>query len=314
MMVMKRMIVPALLLLIMMAACKEKTETTASGYTFKFVKKSGAPIAKPGEVLIMSMAIVDQKDSAWYDNRKTDYPELVRIQDEMLRSGEHGVVESFRLLAKGDSILFPMKAKDLFTMVWRMPVPEYVDPESTFTFQIGCMDVTDEPGAIKFRAKCDSVHNEKLKVQMEAEAKERDAREAELVEYYKVQLVKDGTIIDGFLKGKNMQAKTTESGLRYVIKKQGSGQPPVAGDYVNVKYAGQFLDGREFDSGEIPFAVGTGQVIKGWDEILMTMAPGTALTVFIPSPLAYGKYGRPPVIPQDAILQFDMELLSVKKP
>ncbi len=153
---------PVLLSLMFVTACQEKTETTASGYTFKYVKKSGEPVVKPGDVLIMSMAIVDQKDSAWYDNRKTDYPELVRIQDEMLRSGEHGVVEAFRLLAKGDSILFPMKAKDLFTMVWRMPVPQYVDPESTFTFQIGCMEVTDEPGAIKFRAKCDSIHNVKL--------------------------------------------------------------------------------------------------------------------------------------------------------
>jgi FKBP-type peptidyl-prolyl cis-trans isomerase FkpA len=299
--------------LALLFSCGSATKETPTGYKFTVVKKGDGKVVKPGEVMILSMAIVDAKDSIWYDNRTTDYPEFVKIREESVKNTEHGVAESFRMLSKGDSIAFPMSAADIFTLVWRMPVPPYVDAKSNFTFQIKCIDIMDDAGAMAFRAKCDSVHNIKEQERYAEEMKNSAARDAELASYYKEQLGKDTLIIDNYLKSKGMRAKTTASGLRYIIKKNGSGQPPQTGDYVNVKYAGQTLDGKEFDSGEIPFAANQGAVIKGWDEIILLMKPGTALTVFIPSPLGYGKFGSPPVIMPDAVLMFDMELVSIQK-
>ncbi len=300
--------------LTVLVSCGPETKQTPTGYKFSMVKNGDGKVAKPGEVVIVSLAIVDSKDSIWYDNRKTDYPEMVKIQDETAKAGEFGIAESFRMLSKGDSVAFPMKAKDIFTMVWRMPVPTYVDPESLFTFQMKCVDIMDDSAAMKFRAKCDSIHNEKEKVRYAEEMKAAAAREAELTAYYKEQLGKDTVIIDNWLKNKNVKALRTASGLRYVIKKQGSGASPVTGDFCNVRYSGQLLDGKEFDAGEIPFPANQGAVIKGWDEIILLMKPGMALTVYIPSPLAYGKFGSPPAIMPDAILMFDMELIDIRKP
>ena len=111
-------------------------------------------------------------------------------------------------------------------------------------------------------------------------------------------------------------AVTTSSGLRYVIKKQGTGNPPAKGTTVVVNYTGRLLvSGQKFDSsydrGEpITFAVGTGRVIKGWDEALLTMKKGEKRVLIIPPELAYGARGAGNVIPPNAWLVFDVELVN----
>ncbi|MDB5047482.1 MAG: Peptidyl-prolyl cis-trans isomerase (rotamase) - cyclophilin family, partial [Fibrobacteres bacterium] len=84
---------------------------------------------------------------------------------------------------------------------------------------------------------------------------------------------------------------------------------------VKVHYAGRLTDGKEFDNSykrgqPIDFKVGTGMVIPGWDEGIMLMQKGEKRTLIIPSNLAYGPDGRPPVIPQNATLIFDVELVD----
>ncbi|NOX79824.1 MAG: peptidylprolyl isomerase [Deltaproteobacteria bacterium] len=111
-------------------------------------------------------------------------------------------------------------------------------------------------------------------------------------------------------------AVKTSSGLRYVIKKQGTGAPPTKGTPVVVNYTGRLLiSGQKFDSsydrGEpITFAVGTGRVIKGWDEALLTMKKGEKRVLIIPPELAYGARGAGNVIPPNAWLVFDVELVN----
>jgi peptidylprolyl isomerase len=110
---------------------------------------------------------------------------------------------------------------------------------------------------------------------------------------------------------------TTKSGLKYSDEKEGTGDPAKAGDTVDVHYTGRLKDGKKFDSsldrGEpISFKLGTGRVIKGWDEGVAGMKVGGKRQLIIPSDLAYGKRGRPPVIPPDAELTFDVELMKIK--
>lgn len=111
-------------------------------------------------------------------------------------------------------------------------------------------------------------------------------------------------------------AVTTSSGLRYVIKKQGTGNPPAKGTTVVVNYTGRLLvSGRKFDSsydrGEpITFPVGIGRVIKGWDEALLAMKKGEKRVLIIPPELAYGAHGAGNVIPPNAWLVFEVELVN----
>ncbi|MCC2591541.1 peptidylprolyl isomerase [Chryseobacterium sp. MFBS3-17] len=108
----------------------------------------------------------------------------------------------------------------------------------------------------------------------------------------------------------------TASGLFYKITKTTDGKAPKAGDNVAVHYAGKLVDGTEFDSSfkrgqPLEFPVGMGRVIKGWDEGIMLLKEGETATLLIPSELGYGANGAGGVIPPNAWLVFDVELVKV---
>ena len=109
-------------------------------------------------------------------------------------------------------------------------------------------------------------------------------------------------------------AKTTASGLRYVVEKEGTGKTPLATDQVTVHYTGYLLNGSKFDSsvdrGQ-PATFGLNQVIPGWTEGLQLMKEGGKNKLIIPYQLGYGENGMPPVIPAKAWLVFDVELIKV---
>lgn len=109
----------------------------------------------------------------------------------------------------------------------------------------------------------------------------------------------------------------TPSGLRYKILQKGEGKKATQGAMVSVHYKGQLLDGTVFDSSykrkqPIDFTIGVGQVISGWDEGIQLLQVGDKARLVIPSNLAYGERGAGGVIPPNATLIFDVELMNVK--
>jgi len=109
----------------------------------------------------------------------------------------------------------------------------------------------------------------------------------------------------------------TPSGLRYKVLQEGSGKQATKGAGVSVHYKGQLVDGTVFDSSytrkkPIDFKIGVGQVISGWDEGIQLLKVGDKARFVIPSNLAYGSQGAGGVIPPDATLIFDVELMDVK--
>jgi FKBP-type peptidyl-prolyl cis-trans isomerase len=109
---------------------------------------------------------------------------------------------------------------------------------------------------------------------------------------------------------------TTPSGLKYTILKAGKGAAPKPGQEVFVHYTGTLTNGKKFDSSRdkgtpFSFKVGAGQVIPGWDEALSTMKVGERRKLTIPPKLGYGAAGAGGVIPPNATLIFDVELLKL---
>lgn len=109
---------------------------------------------------------------------------------------------------------------------------------------------------------------------------------------------------------------TTESGLQYEDIVEGPGAMPQAGQRVTVHYTGTLEDGTKFDSSRdrnrpFSFTIGVGQVIKGWDEGVASMRVGGQRKLIIPPELGYGARGAGGVIPPNATLLFDVELLRI---
>jgi FKBP-type peptidyl-prolyl cis-trans isomerase len=115
---------------------------------------------------------------------------------------------------------------------------------------------------------------------------------------------------------KGAKTITTSSGLKYTILKAGKGATPKPGQEVFVHYTGILTNGKKFDSSRdkgqpFSFKVGAGQVIPGWDEALSTMKVGERRKLTIPPKLGYGAAGAGGVIPPNATLIFDVELLKL---
>lgn len=284
----------AALLMAILASCgKNRVQVADSGLKYQIHEQNEqARKAKVGDIMTLQLILKNGKDSVLRDTHKEPAPLQIMLQVPPFKGAFE---EGLAMLGKGDSATFYVSADSLFSKAMQ-PMPPGVTKGSDISFTVKINDVQNE--------------QEFTKARQLAGEKQKTIDEKKIADY----LAKNG-LTD--------KAQKTESGLYYVITQPGPGPKPSRGDNVKVHYTGKLLDGKVFDSSlnnprnpqnkPIEFQVGIGMVIPGWDEGLQLIPKGSKATFIIPSGLAYGPQGSPPVIPGNSVLVFDVELIDVTK-
>jgi FKBP-type peptidyl-prolyl cis-trans isomerase FkpA len=281
--------------------CNNKNDETASGLKYKIIKSGEGEKIQQGQIVTLNLSY-GIGDSTMFNS--TEDPSMGAMAMQFVDSiwKDRGMIyEGIAMLKKGDSAEFIIPAKDFFfKSLGEMVMPEGFNETDNLVFYVGVANFYTED---EYKA---------YQIEMMEKMNQEAAGRAE------AQVGIDIETIESYLKENNLTASSTESGLRYIITKPGSGARPEPGDSVYVHYTGMLLDGTKFDSsldrGEpLAFPIGQGWVIPGWDEGIALLNKGAKGTLYIPSSLAYGERGAGQLIRPNSILVFEVELVDLKK-
>lgn len=276
-----------------------------SGLEYNFLDKgTGTYQGKVGDIATMHL-VFTMGDSIMIDSRKMNngMPFEQPINKPMY---EGDVFEGIAQMKKGDKAKFRILAKNFFELN-KQPMPEWLKDTDYAAWTIEMVDVkSKEQSDLEAAQKA----NEQLSID-----------EKIILEHLKTKGITVAALpANGLVKPNPKVAyKDAASGLYYIVTHKGKGARGENGKKASVNYTGSLLDGTVFDSNVDPqfnhvqpieFTVGTGQMIKGWDKMVPLMNTGDKVIAILPSPLAYGPQARPPHIPANGILQFEMELLD----
>ena len=224
------------------------------------------------------------------------------------------LIEAVMLMTPGDSIVCLVDAVELFKNA-KSKLPDFIKAGDKVQYFVKLVSVKTKEQAMKEQQAA-------FQKQMNEQMAKQKAAAAKLA-------VKDDKTLKAFFAKKNITPVKTTSGLYYIIKEEGSGEKAMPGDTVSMNYTGTFPDGIKFDSNEdtafhhvtpFQFVLGSGSVIKGWDEGVALLKAGSKATFYIPSGMAYGAQSRPGSganprgIPANSILLFDLQLLKATHP
>lgn len=162
------------------------------------------------------------------------------------------------------------------------------------------------------RTELDSFRMEFQKFIIENQDKRRKVEEQKLKEQAPKNLAEGKAFLDS--NKNNPGVITTESGLQYIVLKEGTGKKPKPDDIVKIHVIGKYLNGKEFDNtyNRSPVTIQLSQQVSGWREALTNMHEGSKWRIFLPPHLGWGEMGAPPTIPPNATLIFEIELLSIE--
>ncbi|MFH0999753.1 MAG: FKBP-type peptidyl-prolyl cis-trans isomerase [Bacteroidota bacterium] len=252
-----------------------------SGLLYKFHNKKDGKKANIGDFITVEIKYQSNEDSLTFENNGNIF------SMEMIMPVYAGDInEALAMMSQGDSATFVIRADSfLLNNAHLVRLPDFIDDRSRIIFDV-------------------KLHKIQSPQELELE------RELEFTEALK----KESDAIQEYLANNNYQTKALNSGLYFIELKKGRGISAVD-KQVSVHYTGKFLDGSVFDSSysrgkPIEFNVGSGQVIRGWDEGIAKMRKGGKALLLIPSKLGYGS-GRG-LIPPYTPLLFEVELIDVK--
>jgi FKBP-type peptidyl-prolyl cis-trans isomerase FkpA len=296
---MKKYIYSVIILCAFTITAKAQTDLqhTSQGALYNLFTHNTGDRIKNDDVITLQITQKTDKDSLLSSTYALGHPVQIKVTPSQ---NVTDMMEIFPLLTNGDSVLVKIPADSVFKG-HETSRPPFFPAGSFFNFYIKIVKVQSLDEAIA----------------------ERNAQLAKIQADEKVDANK-------YITSNKLMLKTTASGLRYVIFKPSTKPKPRAGDTVLVNYSGKLLNGQVFDTSiaavaekagllqegrtyePISFVVGSGQVIKGWDEGLLLLNAGAKAKFVIPSSLAYGEQGQGETIPPYSTLVFDVELVSVK--
>lgn len=266
-----------------------------------FTANGSGEMVKPGDFVYFHAAMRTEGDSILFSTRQSGGEQpVVQAAAVTVTKDEVGPVEDvLRNMRVGDSAVVRVNIESFPSK------PPGMENDSVVLYDVVVTKIVDEA---TFTA------------EQEAKQAEADAIRAVIKELEPARLAFAAQTVADYNAGKlTGDIKTTDSGLKYIIHEEGDGPQAEAGMGVVVQYIGSLVaDGKVFDQsfgrGEgIPFQLGTGRVIRGWDEGIALLKQGDKATFFIPSELGYGAQGTPDgSIPPGAELAFYVELEEVQ--
>ncbi len=272
-------------------ACQAKGATLKklpSGLQYQLIKDAPVRANQEGDILELQ-DINAFKDSVLYDSRKMNNNMPVPLRVAKPNFGGD-LMEVFPFLSVNDSVL----VKIPLDSVLKMGAPMLPGMEK------------GKGQSLEYRIKI-------VSVKTEAEAKaEMEAKSA-------AQISVDDKELQQYFAQKGIKPMKTAGGVYYTVEKPGSGESLKPGQQITMNYTGMLMDGTPFDSNVDPkfshvqpfqFALGTGQVIRGWDEGVAMFKKGGKGVLYIPSALAYGANSPSPAIPANSILMFEVEVVD----
>lgn len=302
-----------MLMAVTFAGCNGEYSKTESGLEYKYINEAHGRKPVSGEVLEMNIAYQTQDGKVLYSSPTMGGPVPILYQEDKF-SKNGSLEEVFLMMTEGDSIEFKVQAAKVFEETFGRDVPDSIQRDSFITFNLGLKRIIS---ANDYR------REQAVNYMSEAKAQYMLASE---------KINQEGARIDEYLSSKNLKARKTETGIRYIIEKEGEGENAKPGDQVAVNYVGRVLDGEIFDTSikevaqknnrynparepyePYKFTLGLGQVIYGWDEGIGLLNKGAKATLYIPSPMGYGEQAASEIIKENSILVFEIELVDILK-
>lgn len=272
--------------LIIISSCTDKEKVLDNGVKLKYFKNGTGNLLENGELLELNIQYFDHEGNEQFNSEEP----ILQQKDSLWENVPFlNVLSNLKV---GDSVFFQLTVDDFLGYIPGAEYPDSIGSE-LMSFYAGIENIMSRE---------------------EFENKQREQFEKMKMNEDQ-QLSIDLELIDNYLKENNIDAVKTESGLRYVIEKTGQGENAAPGDNVSVHYTGMLLDGEKFDSSldrgdPLNFTLGQGMVIRGWDEGITYFNKNSKGTIYIPSSLGYGASGAGGVIPPNAVLVFEIELID----
>ncbi|MCU0446517.1 MAG: FKBP-type peptidyl-prolyl cis-trans isomerase [Microscillaceae bacterium] len=336
--------------LLALSSCNQgKFEKLPNGVEYKFITQNKKnPKIKEGDIVRFHVVVKNHKDSVVFDTYAKNSQGPQQIYPFPPEKDLNIILTPFKLFAEGDSIVFRVKTDTLLGLSMK----QVQEATSQMEKQLKMLDTlssknmdekakTQQREGIKAQMKKMDEDVKKLKADLPkgkynqyivkvllVSDPEKERKKAE--EQAKKQKETDKKLIADYAQKKKIKPTITASGLNYVITQEGSGETPKPNDVVKVNYVGKLLDGKVFDTSyekeakaanvynksreykPLEFPLGTGSVIRGWDEGIALLKKGGKATLIIPSEIAYGQQNLG-TIPANSVLVFEVELVDFTK-
>lgn len=297
---MRNLILLLIAVLTVASACQSnEKKVTESGYPYEHHLKKGGVTPQPGEYVSFHVQMRNGDSVIVSSRQQPNVPKIMIPEpptDAESAKRVSPLIGALKLMSEGDSLT-------LFYPIDTLPQkPKNFENADFMIYDLVLLDIMS---AEEYQAEA-----EEMRKKQEAERATNQARESEVAEQVKSIAAEytSGALAD--------KIQTTDSGLKYIIHEDGTGETAKPRQTVKVQYYGALTDGEQFDNSfkrgtPFTFPLGAGQVIRGWDEGVALLKKGSKATFFIPSELGYGAAGSPPRIPGGSELIFYIEVEDI---